>query len=132
MRPERVDEGFRRKARRLNCLLGVHAEHKHVEYHLKICLPLIIATWTPYCCQWPAVFADKIANQSGARAFARRQRVRMPFLEREHLAPRTERAAELGTENRFAEDAAARCERDYVAITIDARDVGGAVLCMSR
>jgi hypothetical protein len=48
MWPERVDDGFRCEARRLDRLLGIHAEHKHVEDDLKIRLALIIAARTSY------------------------------------------------------------------------------------
>src|SRR5215469_14589765 len=52
----------------------------------------------------------------------------MPLFKGKHLAPGAERAAQFGGENRFAEDAAARSERDHVAGAIDARDVGGPVI----
>src|ERR1700751_4052316 len=71
-----------------------------------------------------------MADEGGARPLARRERVRMPLFKRKHLAPGAERAAQFGRENRFAEDAAARRERDHVALAIDARDVGGPVLRM--
>src|SRR5689334_25067212 len=80
MRPERVDEGFRREARRLHRLLGIHAEHKHVEDDLKIRLALIIATGTSNGCDRTVVLADQVADQSGARTLARRQCIRMPIL----------------------------------------------------
>jgi hypothetical protein len=132
MWPERVDNGFRCETRRLDRLLGIHAEHKHVEDYLKICLTLIIAAGTPYCSDRLTAFADQVADKSGARALAWRKCIRMPVHEIKHLAPCAERAAKLRTENRLAEDAAARCQRDHATLTIDTRDVGGAVLRVSR
>src|SRR6516162_1635150 len=112
MRPERVDESFCREARRLDRLLRIHAEHKHVEDDLKIRLALIIATGTSNGSDWSAALADQVADQGGARALAWRERICMPVLEIEHLAPGAERAPKFGTEDPLAEAHADRRQRD--------------------
>ena len=47
----------------------------------------------------------------------------MSLLEREHLAPCAERAAELGRENRLAEDTAARRQREDEALRLNDLDL---------
>ena len=128
MGPERIDDSFRREARCLDSLLGIHAEHEHVEDNLKVRLALIVATGTADRSDRVVAFADQVADQGRARTLPGRERVRMSLLKTKHLAPGAERASELGAENRLAEHAAARRQRDHVAITIDASDMGGAVL----
>src|SRR5262245_6779058 len=83
MRPERIDQRLCRETRRLDRLLGIHAEHKHVEDDLKIRLTLIIAAGTSYGSDWSVSLTDQVADQGGARALAWCERIRMPVLRSE-------------------------------------------------
>ena len=58
-----------------------------------------------------------------ARALARLERARQPFLEPEHLAPGAEAEAETGNHGRAVQPAAARGRGDDVAVTVDHIDV---------
>ena len=127
MRPERVDERFRGEPRGFDGLLGIHAEDEQVEDDLQIGLRLIVAAGTADRRDGHTVLADEIADERRARALARRERVRMAVLEIEHLAARAQRAAKLRRERRFPEHAAARRQRDHVALRVDRRDVRGAI-----
>ena len=131
-RIERVHERLGREARRLDGLLGIHAEDEQVEDDLQIGLGLVVAAGAADGRGRHAVLADQIAHQRGARPLAGQQAVGMTVLEHEHLAARAERAAQLRRERRLPEHAAARRQADHVAVAIDGGDVGGAVGAAGR